>query len=232
MESFTKSSPSFTRGAFDSIPAWQSHEKTGVFVDPKTGQPKDWDWAMAGYDAAVDFPTSLYWKDLMEFYPNAKVVLGVRTNAQQWVKSFRTLEGAARRLQLFDHIVGPLIRVLTLGFVRLPDFPGTVTMLHSNFFYGSPTHRTSLPVAPKDDSEVEARYNRHNAEVRACVPPERLLLFDPKDGWEPLCAFLGKPVPNVPFPHSNSGNSTLFALFWKHTIMFPRRLIKWNPYRR
>ena len=132
MESFTKSSPSFTRGAFDSIPAWQSHEKTGVFVDPKTGQPKDWDWAMAGYDAAVDFPTSLYWKDLMEFYPNAKVVLGVRTNAQQWVKSFRTLEGAARRLQLFDHIVGPLIRVLTLGFVRLPDFTGTVTMLHSN----------------------------------------------------------------------------------------------------
>lgn len=53
--------------------------------------------AMAGYfSAAVDFPTSLYWNDLKEFYPNAKVVVGLRTNAQMWVKSFRTDPGERR----------------------------------------------------------------------------------------------------------------------------------------
>jgi hypothetical protein len=47
-------------------------------------------------------------------------------------------------------------------------------------------------------------FNRYNAEVQRRVPPERLLVFDVKSGWEPLCAFLGVPVPQgVPFPHLN-----------------------------
>jgi hypothetical protein len=45
---------------------------------------------------------------------------------------------------------------------------------------------------------------RRNAEVRETLPPERLLVFSPKEGWEPLCAFLGVPVPAEPFPRVNS----------------------------
>ena len=45
---------------------------------------------------------------------------------------------------------------------------------------------------------------RRNTEVRESLPPERLLVFSPKEGWEPLCAFLGVPVPAEPFPRVNS----------------------------
>jgi hypothetical protein len=46
-------------------------------------------------------------------------------------------------------------------------------------------------------------FNRHNEEVKNYVPPEKLLVYSVKEGWEPLCAFLGVPVPDMPFPHLN-----------------------------
>lgn len=49
-----------------------------------------------------------------------------------------------------------------------------------------------------------AFFNRHNAEVRQVVPPEKLLEFDVKEGWEPLCTFLNVPVPATSFPHTNT----------------------------
>jgi hypothetical protein len=53
-----------------------------------------------------------------------------------------------------------------------------------------------------------ARFIQHNAEVKATIPPDRLLVFEVKDGWEPLCKFLGAPVPDEPFPHENAGIAT------------------------
>jgi hypothetical protein len=55
----------------------------------------------------------------------------------------------------------------------------------------------------KNKEEVIRRFNNHNETVMKTVPKERLLVFDPKDGWEPLCNFLGVPVPDAPFPQSN-----------------------------
>ena len=55
----------------------------------------------------------------------------------------------------------------------------------------------------KNKEEVIRRFNKHNETVLSTVPKERLLVFDAKQGWEPLCNFLGVPVPDVPFPQSN-----------------------------
>jgi hypothetical protein len=44
----------------------------------------------------------------------------------------------------------------------------------------------------------------HNEEVRRTIPAERLLVYEVKQGWEPLCAFLGVAVPEVPFPRTNT----------------------------
>jgi hypothetical protein len=55
-----------------------------------------------------------------------------------------------------------------------------------------------------DRERCIAAYERHNAEVRAAVPADRLLVFDAKQGWGPLCAFLGVPVPDAPFPSVNT----------------------------
>ena len=55
----------------------------------------------------------------------------------------------------------------------------------------------------RDEASVIAAYERHNAAVRAAIPPERLLEFEVAQGWEPLCAFLDVPVPDTPFPRVN-----------------------------
>ena len=55
-----------------------------------------------------------------------------------------------------------------------------------------------------DKALMIGRLTRHNEEVRRTISPERLLVFEAAQGWEPLCAFLGLPVPEVPFPHVNS----------------------------
>ena len=55
-----------------------------------------------------------------------------------------------------------------------------------------------------------AAYRLRAEQVRSAIPPERLLVFDVADGWEPLCRFLGHKVPNTPFPNMNSNED-----FWK-----------------
>jgi hypothetical protein len=55
-----------------------------------------------------------------------------------------------------------------------------------------------------DRGHLIAFFNAHNAAVRAAIPAERLLEFDARQGWAPLCAFLGVPVPETPYPKSNS----------------------------
>jgi hypothetical protein len=60
-------------------------------------------------------------------------------------------------------------------------------------------------------ADVIAAFERHNAEVIATIPPERLLVFEAVQGWAPLCDFLGVPVPDTPFPRTNSREE-----FWTH----------------
>jgi hypothetical protein len=56
----------------------------------------------------------------------------------------------------------------------------------------------------KDKEYTIAKFKAWNEEVKKTVPPEKLLVFEVKEGWEPLCKFLGVPVPQgIPFPHVN-----------------------------
>jgi hypothetical protein len=57
------------------------------------------------------------------------------------------------------------------------------------------------------DHAVEV-FEQHIEHVRRTCPPERLLVFDVADGWEPLCEFLDVPVPRRPFPHLNDAKVT------------------------
>lgn len=52
-------------------------------------------------------------------------------------------------------------------------------------------------------------YTDHYAHVRSKVPPERLLNFQVKEGWAPLCDFLGKEAPDEPFPRVNDAAWTV-----------------------
>lgn len=73
----------------------------------------------------------------------------------------------------------------------------------------------------------KAVYREHYASVRALVPKERLLEYEVKEGWAPLCEFLGQDVPGVPFPTGNEGQVTqklIKQMALKETLRLLREL--------
>src|SRR5438045_7671756 len=85
-----------------------------------------------------------------------------------------------------------------------PSLPGFVPMVRDMFTLFEPDWR--------DDDAAKAAYDRHNAAVRREVPADRLVEWQPGDGWEPLCAALGLDVPDEPFPHVNTTDEFLARL--------------------
>lgn len=139
------------------------------------GRMPDWDNLFAGYAAAVDWPASAFWRELSEAYPDALVVLSVRDSEAWWQSTQATI---------FEHV----------GSAPNSEWFAMIQALFAARF----------TTAIKDHDACVTAFERHNAEVRATVAPERLLVWQASQGWEPLCAALGLPVPEEPFPHSNS----------------------------
>ena len=143
------------------------------------GQNPDWDQIYEGYAAAVDWPTSAFYKDLAAHYPHAKVILTVRP-AENWHRS--VLNTIGKRAS---------------GAEQPPDeFTG---MVRSIIWDGIFDNRV------EDKAHAIEIFERHIADVKASVPSERLLIYDVKEGWDPLCRFLGVPIPeDGPFPYLNT----------------------------
>jgi Sulfotransferase domain len=142
------------------------------------GQP-DWPAVFEGYAAAVDWPTAAFWRELAAAYPEAKVVLSAR-DAARWYESYS--QTIAKFMSQAD-AAAPQFRPwfdMAFGLTRKSGFDGDGSR----------------------DATIEA-YEANVAAVRTAIAPERLLIFDVKDGWEPLCRFLAKPVPAMPFPRTN-----------------------------
>jgi hypothetical protein len=138
----------------------------------------------AGYAAAVDWPACVLWRELLAFYPDARVVLTVR-DPVDWYESFsRTILARSENL---PPIVSPAIRALY-------DLSREVIL--GQTFGGRAA----------DASHAIAIYNAHNAAAIAALPADRLLVYDVASGWDVLCEFLGSPVPDRPFPRANAGD--------------------------
>ncbi len=137
----------------------------------------DWDAIFDGFVATVDYPTATYWRELAAHYPLAKVVLSDR-DAEGWYDSVRTTIFSPKNVEGFlSSPVAEFMRGAVVG-----PFLGHL-----------------------DDREWMTGYFNHwREEVIAGLPPERLLVHRSQDGWEPLCAFLGVPVPAEPYPRVNS----------------------------
>ncbi len=140
----------------------------------------DWDDLFDGYRATVDWPSTAYWRELADHFPDAKVILTVR-DAERWYASTQETifkpdpdKPLAERTDNWGRMVYKVINQDTFGC----DTAG---------------HDHCIDI-----------YNRHNATVQATIPPERLLVYRVGEGWEPLGAFLEVPVPDTPFPRENT----------------------------
>ncbi|KAA3657063.1 MAG: sulfotransferase family protein [Chloroflexi bacterium] len=167
------------------------------------GEPADWLNLLQDYQAAVDFPISLYWRELMDVYPNAKFVLTVR-DADSWYDS--TVETIYQTITLkwLPNVLPPLKL-----FIRMVN-----DIIWDGAFNGRFLHRP----------HAIQKFEQHNADVQQTIPPERLLVFNVKEGWEPLCNFLQAPIPNTPFPHANSRRQIKMAIGSLHLI---ERITPW-----
>jgi hypothetical protein len=151
-----------------------------------------WDEVFDGFEATVDWPGSFFYRELIEFYPDAKVLLSVR-DADAWERSMRdTIWG------LFYGDV--LMRDLSAARERVdPKWHGYIEMMKEMW------RRSGLisDAADTDSDSMRSAMERFNEEVQLTVPSDRLLVWSASDGWEPLCRFLDVPVPSTPFPHLN-----------------------------
>ncbi|NUR87569.1 MAG: sulfotransferase family protein [Nonomuraea sp.] len=165
------------------------------------GRSRDWDALFAGFESAVDWPAASYWRELAEHYPAAKVVLTVR-DPERWYDS---VSETIFRSALAERARLPAHRRLTRWLVarRAPDFALYPRMSRA-------TVMDRVFGGRIDDREhVLGVFRAHVEEVRAALPAERLLVYDVREGWEPLCAFLGVAVPGQDFPAVNER-----AAFW------------------
>ena len=144
-------------------------------------QPK-WDEILGGFQAGVDFPVCLYYKELMAEYPDAKVLLSVRDSA-------RWYESVTESIYLLD--------ALPNWMESLPRFGPLLKLARGAIWNGLFRGRF------EDRPFAIALFEEHNTEVRRVVPADKLLVFNVQDGWEPLCNFLDVPIADSPFPHVN-----------------------------
>ena len=138
---------------------------------------------------SADAPLCGFAEELIAAYPEAKVV--VERDVESWFRSF-------------DMTAGRVLLSPTINLVARcdPAFLGPVWGCYRRWTRGQMGADTLAELR----ANARQRYRDHYAHVRQVTPPERLLEFDLKDGWEPLCRFLGREVPNVPFPRVNDGN--------------------------
>jgi hypothetical protein len=156
-----------------------------VWSAARRGEPVDWDALFDGYQAAVDWPPCAFYSELLRRYPDAKVILTIR-DPEKWYESARqTIYYARNAFPAWAAWFLPPMR----RFTRMLDDVVWVGTFQGRF---------------ADREHALAVFDRHNEEVRRTVPPDRQLVYEVSQGWGPLCAFLGVPVPkDKPFPRLN-----------------------------
>jgi hypothetical protein len=143
------------------------------------GDSVDWNTMMAGFAATSDFPACLFWRELHVENPDALILLSTRSDTQTWWESAS------------QTIFGPAVEALA---AQMPEW----------WSMWQTVAKARFTDQLQDEVAAKAAYERHNADVRASVPADRLIDWQPEQGWGPICTALRLPVPDEPFPHVNT----------------------------
>lgn len=171
-----------------------------VWVAAWQGEPVDWHTLLHGYQAAVDWPACSFYKELMEAYPTAKVILSVR-DPEQWYES--VLHTVYAVSQHFESSSPPEELAQFTRFSTTPSQLGEPDM-QAVASLGKIIWEKVFNGRFEDREYAISVFLQHVENVKQHVPAEKLLVYNVKEGWEPLCAFLGiEPPADKAFPHVN-----------------------------
>jgi Sulfotransferase domain len=183
-----------------SIPQWRKAFEGNAY----------WDEIFAGKESVVDWPGSYHWRELMDVYPDAKVLLSVRS-PESWVESMHNTiapiwfgDNLMQHLALMHHLAQAQYQIDELYAAWL------------DLLYDMWAKADIMVGSNADRAEMAAGMERWNQEVIDAVPSDRLLVWHPKDGWEPVCELLEMDVPDAPVPTVNDTEN-----FQKNLIMAP-----------
>ncbi len=160
------------------------------------GECMDWDALFEGYGSAVDWPVAAFWKELALHYPHARFVLSVR-DPNKWHES--------------------VLQTIFKALSSTPDAGDAQARTHRAMTRELILHRT-FQGRLEDAGHAIAVYEGHNWAVRDGIPADRLLVYETGSGWGPLCAFLDRPVPDAPYPHSNTREEFHDRRLWKSDL--------------
>jgi hypothetical protein len=166
-----------------------------TWVRAARGEAIDWKTFMRPWGSSCDFPSALYYRELMEAFPDAKVILSTRDAGSWYTSMSETIVPLYKRFP--NRLVLPYLPIIGMS---LRSMAGTRVY-------------TEIIERFSEREHVIEMFEKHTAEVKRVVPPDRLLVFEAKEGWAPLCKFLGVPVPAEPYPRVND------------TAQFKRRVI-------
>jgi hypothetical protein len=168
-------------------------EHTGFWISAWRREPADWEGVLGVYEATMDWPACTFYGELMERHPDAKVILSVR-DPERWYESVRNT--------IYElSVIIPRHPFYRIGYTLVRLFvlrgPGNIDLADEIIWQGTFDGRF------EDENHAIEVFERHNAEVQQRVPENRLLVYDVKSGWGPLCEFLGVEEPDEPFPRTN-----------------------------
>ncbi len=150
-----------------------------------------WDDVFDGYQSTVDWPGSFFYRELREFYPDAKLLLSVRSG-ESWARS---MSETIASLLYGDSLMADLSRAR--GRVD------PAWSFYIDLMVGMWDKSGLIPDRGNTDLETLARQmERYNDEVKSTF--DDVVVWSPADGWEPICELLELPVPDAPFPHVNN----------------------------
>jgi hypothetical protein len=172
------------KGALEQLGFGPCHHMAEVFANPESVPwwieaargHADWDKIFANYASAVDYPGAAFWRELVAKYPDAKVLHSVR-DPDKWFESTQATIFAPGSPAVAGE--GPMA-----------EFFSAISRT-----FGGDMH---------DRAYMTDYFRRHTEAVKAAIPADKLLVYEVGQGWGPLCAFLGVPVPDKPFPQVNS----------------------------
>lgn len=164
------------------LEVFMNQKQAPVFSAAARGEKVDWNALLGTYKSLVDWPGAYFWQELAARYPDAKVLLSHR-DPEKWYSSFADTIVKVMNVEPPEGTPAETVGVMKMAslIVRNKTFSGNL-----------------------DKDHAIAVYKAHNETVKRTIPPERLLVFDVREGWDPLCQFLGVPVPATDFPRTNS----------------------------
>jgi hypothetical protein len=146
------------------------------WIEAADGRP-DWEAVLHGFRSCTDAPGCTFWRELAQAFPQARILLSVR-DPEDW---FESTQATVFGPEWTDRSRGTPMQEFFEKCV-FPDFGDKIN----------------------DREFMLAQFARHNDEVKREAPADRLLVFDVREGWDPLCTFLGVDVPDTPFPRTNT----------------------------